>query len=500
MVLKKFFGLSLELQQMLNKELSSRQSGFIIIAMMVIDLMVGIYHYNAHGIWMDEGFSYAFATASWSDFIRAIHNFDGPIVVWYALLKVWFSVFPPTLFYGRLFSILCGVLTLPAVYLLGYRMFNRKVGLLAALLLLCNTSWWTRQETVRMYALAILVSVLSYITYYMATTHIKGRGTIVTCLLNVFLCGLQFLIGFNQFMAQALTVIMRRTVIKSAVIILSVTFLGLLVWAWIFSHLGKNDTSWVPYIRFNIKSLKIIINAVAGAFGTKVIVGVAVVSGLVALRYSKNREVNVLALWIIIPIITSIVVSIFKPILGERYLLGCIAPVCILMAVGILSVKPKWSVALFVLVIGAESYGLYHMDHIPHEDWAVLTPTILHNVRPGDVVDVYSRMNVVGFVSELKLENRHLPSGVILYPEHADTQWSSADIQDHAFPRQYVTGKNSVFVVLAGHNVGHQVSKTYWPPTSGYDDLLQNYKKCWQIGSPFYSYLMVLKYDKTCSP
>jgi 4-amino-4-deoxy-L-arabinose transferase-like glycosyltransferase len=474
--------------------LTSFQARFLIIILMIVDLLVGIHQYNAHGIWLDEAYSYAFATASWPDLIHAVHVFDGPIVVWYVLLKLWFSIFHPTLFYGRLFSILCGVITLPAIYWLGYKMFNRQVGLLAAVLLLCNLSWWAREETVRMYALAIFLSVCSYIMFILATTKSNNqtRATVATIALNVLLSGLQILIGFNQLVSQFFGSFVNRKFTKNSWIILSTSFVGLLAFGYWFSHLGQNDTHWVPYIRLNYYSLKVISGTFAAAIGSKLIVGLIVIAGVIALRYSKSKNnVWMLITWIVMPFVVTIIISIFKPIIGERYILGCLPPAMILTAVGILSIPKKWGmISLCAVFLGAEAYGVYHMEKTQHEDWAEVMPIIVAEAKPGDVVNVYSRLNVVGFVEESKLEHSHLASGVVLYPTNATKQWTNADIIDHPFPSHYVTGKNSIYIVLAGHNIGHQTSNLYWPPTNGYDYLL----KCSERGGG----IMILRYAKNC--
>jgi len=62
---------------------------------------------------------------------------------------------------GRMLSVLYGVLSLPLTYLLGKRVFNQRIGLIGAWLLLANAVYWYYAQIVRTDTSALFWSVLS---------------------------------------------------------------------------------------------------------------------------------------------------------------------------------------------------------------------------------------------------------------------------------------------------------------------------------------------------
>src|SRR5882762_4682531 len=114
--------------------------------------------------WFDEAFSVEIARLSWHDFVHLLWWREANMSLYYVLLRGWLSVhlnpgFSP--FYIRSFSVLASLATLPAIFWLGSKLFDRRVGLIAVALLSCNAYSIRYAQEARSYSLFVLLATLS---------------------------------------------------------------------------------------------------------------------------------------------------------------------------------------------------------------------------------------------------------------------------------------------------------------------------------------------------
>ncbi|MDM8532704.1 glycosyltransferase family 39 protein, partial [Anaerolineales bacterium HSG25] len=122
-----------------------------------------IHQINFQPLWGDEGWSIYFAIHSVSELV-ALTAVDIHPPLYYLLLKGWFTLIGVSPEAARLLSVGVGTLLIPAIYLLGRRLFGTSVALTAAgLTALAPMAVYYSQE-VRMYGLVTLLGVLSMYT------------------------------------------------------------------------------------------------------------------------------------------------------------------------------------------------------------------------------------------------------------------------------------------------------------------------------------------------
>jgi uncharacterized membrane protein len=118
--------------------------------------------------WFDECFSVEAARLSWHDFVRLLWWREANMSLYYVLLRGWLHVgsssglnlgFGP--FFIRSLSVLCSLATLPAIFWLGCKLFDRRVGLIAAALMSCNAYSIRYAQEARSYSLLVLLAALS---------------------------------------------------------------------------------------------------------------------------------------------------------------------------------------------------------------------------------------------------------------------------------------------------------------------------------------------------
>lgn len=141
-----------------------------IIALALAVRCVGL---DAQSIWFDEGWSIHLAR---EPLLAALGQIASPGHThppgYYLLLMGWERLFGSGVLAMRMLSALIGAATVGAVYALGRRLYDRRTGTLAALLLAFSPAHIVYSQETRMYALLILAGALSAIEYY----HSALRG------------------------------------------------------------------------------------------------------------------------------------------------------------------------------------------------------------------------------------------------------------------------------------------------------------------------------------
>src|ERR1700726_687214 len=112
--------------------------------------------------WFDKCFSVEAARLSWHDFVRLLWWREANMSLYYVLLRGWLHVgsssglnlgFSP--FFIRSLSVLCSLATLPAIFWLGCKLFDRRVGVFAAALMSCNAYSIRYAQEARSYSLIV---------------------------------------------------------------------------------------------------------------------------------------------------------------------------------------------------------------------------------------------------------------------------------------------------------------------------------------------------------
>jgi mannosyltransferase len=133
----------------------------------VVGIITGIagvmrlYHLDAFGVWRDEAQTVFLARQSFpSGILAALMYADVSPPLYYFLLHFWEQVSGSD--WGlRFFSVILGVATIPLVYLIGRRMFDSGIALVATVCAALSPHHVVVSRTVRMYTLLPLLSLLA---------------------------------------------------------------------------------------------------------------------------------------------------------------------------------------------------------------------------------------------------------------------------------------------------------------------------------------------------
>src|SRR5215467_2731278 len=167
----------------------SRSPDRVILAVIVVAAAIIRFHaLGEKSIWVDEGVSIELARLGWYDFIRIVWRHEGNMLLYHLLLRPWLW-FGDSAAYIRSLSVFSTLATLPAVYVLGRRLFDSRTGLIAAFLLSVNAYHVRYAQEARSYVLYLLLCVLSSI-YFLKCLDDNSRenrlGHLVTSALAIY--------------------------------------------------------------------------------------------------------------------------------------------------------------------------------------------------------------------------------------------------------------------------------------------------------------------------
>ncbi|MCG3121287.1 MAG: hypothetical protein ALAOOOJD_04324 [bacterium] len=125
--------------------------------------------------WLDETITYDRALAAVPDIIKASYGWDIHPPTYYVILHYMVKLghSPEAL---RLFSVICGVLSIPVFYFLAREIFGKPREAIVATLLLTLSAYQIRYaQEARMYTLFFLVSLLAMLFFYRAYKRQQKR-------------------------------------------------------------------------------------------------------------------------------------------------------------------------------------------------------------------------------------------------------------------------------------------------------------------------------------
>ena len=136
------------------------------LALLILLLALGLrlYRLDGQSLWYDEGTSVVLAGRDVAAIVQgAAADIHPPL--YYVLLHFWARLFGSSEVAVRLLSAIAGLGVVGAVYLLGRRLFDQQVALVAALLAALSPFLVYYSQEARMYILAALLGAVS--TYLM---------------------------------------------------------------------------------------------------------------------------------------------------------------------------------------------------------------------------------------------------------------------------------------------------------------------------------------------
>ncbi|PYX80895.1 MAG: hypothetical protein DMG70_21555 [Acidobacteria bacterium] len=403
----------------------------ILSLLMLIAAVLGFLFLGRKAFWFDEAFSVALARFGWHNFAGLVWQREGNMVLYYLLLRAW-TGFGHTPFFFRSLSVLPAVATVPVVYWLGRRLYDARVGLIAAMLLTFN-AWQIRyaQET-RSYSLLIFLGALSsafLVAHLRRPSPWTRVGHIVVSSLAIY----------AHFYAELLVIahwVSLRFVQRAE--IPPKTNRN---WRWIVlltapamifvAKTGSSPLHWIQ--RPGTRDLYQFAGQITGNGGVLLVLAYACASiaGLLPINPTPWRvpwhgwRERFLLVWLLFPVLFTLAVSLVRPLFLSRYFVFCLPPLVLLAAAGIARVNrtlllvPALAAFLALSLKGTLSYYDHDFD-LTRDDWAGVSNHLLAHSRPKDGLVFYVAMGRMPYQFFQSLAPNGATSPAIVFPGKGD--------------------------------------------------------------------------------
>lgn len=386
-----------------RRELSPRIITILLVALTAAGAVLRFLYLTRKSFWLDEGVSVMLARLDIANLLHILWRREANMALYYGLLRIWLHLGSGD-YFVRSLSAIISVAAIPAIYLLGKRLFSSNTGLLAAALFSVH-AWQVRYaQEARSYSLYVLLSALSCLFFLAAIekpTHRRWRAYIACSLLAIYSHFFAVLVVVAQWAAFFF---LRREEAVRAGFRLSLKAIGLLflpLAVFIVSR-GTGPLSWIN--RPGLGDLHHFLLDLAGNGGDLLLVLYAscCAVAIVANEWRGNRHLTFaswrylfLLTWLVIPVGITLLFSFIRPVFLPRYMLTCVAPLVLLAAAGLTRLRPRWVAGILVVAMMALSvrgtWAYYRADFdLGREDWRAAAQYVLQNAHEGDGILFHS--------------------------------------------------------------------------------------------------------------
>lgn len=311
--------------------------------LMVLSALVRTYYLSGQ-LWMDEAITTGIAQHPLHE-IPGILRVDGNPPLYYLLLHFWVRWFGDSAAAGHSLSVLFAVLTVPAGWWAGTKLFGTRAGWFAAILFAFN-AWLTSyaQET-RMYELMGLLGIVATGSLVLGFVYRQRRylwlfGPTLTAMLYTHTWGTFFFAGSLIALLPAFFASPeRKRFFLDALITYGIAFLLWVPWIPTFLfQVAHTAAPWSTSPRFGAP-IQISRDLLGGdritlALGFVAVIGLA---PLVTKRYRRSREAITLWTLIALPIAVLVlawIASQVNPAWNSRYFMPILGSILLLLAWG----------------------------------------------------------------------------------------------------------------------------------------------------------------------
>jgi len=359
--------------------------------------------------WFDEAFSVEIARVTWPNFLHLLWWREANMSLYYFLLRLWLYL-GQSPFFIRSLSAAIAAATIPVVYWLASLLFDRRTALISTALFSVSAYHIRYAQEARSYALFALLGTLSsafLVAFLQNPTDAKHRAYLLTSILAVYAHFYALLLIVAQWLAllcvgdatnfdkaepaDELWMVNAKDMRKNWRIIAA----GVAPVLIFVAKTGAGPIKWIK--RPGISDLAQFSGDCTNAWPILYLAGCALAVFAVGRSLFRHAQtwtewrVQFLSIWLIFPVLLTVLLSFARPVFLPRYMIFCIPALMILTAAGIGTIRPIWLsgiVAGALLLLSARSVPFVYSHDFDNERDASIAASgfILDHARPNDAV------------------------------------------------------------------------------------------------------------------
>jgi len=319
------------------------------------------------------------------------------------------------------------------IFLLGRRMFNSRVGLIAAALLAVNAYDVEYSQEARSYPLMVFLCLLSIWYFFKCLAEPSRRSRIAYIVCSALAVYAHFFSGLLLLVQWLSLCFLHREQIPRQI---------KNDWRWIAAFTspivvfvaatGAGPLRWVQ--RPGLKDFWAFALQFSGNGGAPLLLAYAAAC-LAALLPSWQEQgqwrasweswrYRFLLLWLIFPPLLIVALSWIRPLFVPRYFIFCLPALCLLAACGIARLRAAWllvpALAVFlVLSVRGTVVSYRPTADTQKDDWRAATQYVLGHAQAGDALLFHVPIGRMPYEYYRSLQGSSSDAPLVLYPHHA---------------------------------------------------------------------------------
>jgi mannosyltransferase len=394
-----------------------------------------LFRLGTKSFWLDEATSVVLARVDRHVFVAALIHRQANMALYYVLLRGWIQL-GSSEFVIRCLSVLAGVAAIPAIYLLGARLFGPRAGRLAALLLSVHAFHIRYSQEARAYSLLALLAILSSLFLLRSLEQPSRKNWGGYILFSTLMVYAQ-VFGGLMLLAQWISILLLRHELRWKRFFLSAAMICFLISPLAGCLLFASDRSQLHWlIKPTVLDLyKFSLDMTGDGGPLLLLVYVALVLGGVGTAVSQLKSHSsegvwkywFLLIWLLLPVALVLAISLRWPAFEPRFLIFCLPPLLLLAADTLTRVRSKVAFAAALTILlglslnGTYSYYRGRADAEHTDNWRDATRYISTQARADDAV-LFSYSEERLAFDEYRRQFHMTGSGIHEFPEETDLE------------------------------------------------------------------------------
>ena len=405
------------------------KENYLIILIVILGAVLRFYGLGREGIWYDEAVSISVSKLGFKDIIKWV--FDNTAETnppfYYMILSLWTAMFGGSEAVSRIPSAIFGSVSVIAIYAVGKLLYNKRTGLIAALILAVSFFHIKYAQEARGYTLMVCLILVSYYSFlrltirrstlyaavYVVSTallvYTHYYGTMIILAQNIFCFTLLLRkrkigeIGLGGWIKlQALT----GLVLLPGMVFLAVIALKIQKGFWVPEP--SSEAIWQFFRIYAGSTYLLIVFLVFSIYSAAGLrkgkpaqekkSGNTSAEPAPAAGLSEGEKLYMLLVWMAVPILVPYLISLVSsPILIFRYTIGASLAFYLLASKGIANMNNRRLIAAAAgLILILSSYNIAHyFTTVGKHQWRELMAYVESNAGLGDIIvvsPVYERV------------------------------------------------------------------------------------------------------------
>ncbi len=422
---------------------SLRDGGLPLWLIVILGAILRFIALGHKSFWLDEIASVAIARRPQMFFWHFLWHDEGNMALYYVLLKPWLHFG-----YGeaavRFLSVIPGVLSIPLMYLLGARLFGRRVGILSAALMAVNACAIGVSQEARAYSfLVLLVLASTYLLVKLVEAPCDSRA-IAYALIAGLTCYIHYF-GVLVPAAHAVSVLAlpaNRRCWKPLLLSWTIIAAMAVPILWLIHVQDVGHISWLQAPSWlELYHLGVFLAADGGKAAGAILlalelalVGFFVVAFENVWRDDRDEllrwRYSLVASVVATPIVITLLVSVVRPAFYHRFLIICLPGWLLMIALGLLRIsRSTWRAAAIGVICALSLVTTVILYRRASEDWRGAVNYLIANTRPEDRVLYYQSVGKFAGESYREWLQPTTPKPTTIGIEPLNASWQS-DIGD----------------------------------------------------------------------